>query len=120
MASSSSKVYKLDMKKLLLAATLALVFNTVTLAQDAPAQDNLNHYICIWIIDRVQEVGEPDKEDVYHPGKKIPGDAKKKHKETVRLVAAKEFKTEAEIDKFIANAPPELRARMHKICEDAK
>lgn len=97
--------------------TLLALVSMVALVMPAIAEDNLNHFLVIWVITKTEQLADAPKDDPYKPGSKLPVDAKK-HPQTIRLVCAKEWKTKAEAVKFMEAAPADVKLHMHLINED--
>jgi hypothetical protein len=103
--------------------TLSVLFSLVGLALSASlsasfASDNLNHWIVVWVITTSTQVPDQLPGDVYHPEKPAPVGQKKTHEEKNRVVCAKEFAIEKDADKFINDAPPDIKPHMYKLSED--
>jgi hypothetical protein len=107
------------LKKVFLASTVALMLALPVMAQEkvVAKDDGLNHFILIWTITTTEQVEDQAQDDPYHPGKKLPVSGKK-HSETRRLVCAKEFKSKAEAEKFMASAPADVKKHCHLLSED--
>lgn len=91
----------------------------VVSAPEAAANNNLNHFLDVWIVTKPIQIPDVPKEDLYDPNKpKEANKTEKTHTETLRTAYAKEFKTRAEAEKFKADAPAEVQKHFHIISED--
>lgn len=102
------------------ALAMVALFTAIAIAIPALAEkeqakdDGLNHFMVVWSITVTEP--EPAQDDVYRPGKKLA--VRKDKKVTMRTMCAKEWKTRAEAEKFIADAPPDIKPHCHLINED--
>lgn len=77
----------------------------------------LHHRGVMWVSTKTEMLPDPAQDDPYRPGKKLPQDPKKKPQIT-RLVMFKEFDDDLAADKFIHDAPEDVKPHMQKIDED--